>query len=167
MEKFYIINQEHEIYEKYREYKDMSHRVNEAFKEFSKEIGLEAPGYYQLTTCLSVTDLTQADHEKFKEYFKAHAPGDFKKTSVYSKMWVKKCADLGLKSPDRPRLWWYFDLNGKFRSRLIEVDNLLYASFESDAPFTAPKGFAEIPGSEFYKIIEDGNTKSNGNLKGE
>lgn len=159
MEKFYRINQEHKIYELYREYKDMSHRVNEAFKEFSKEIGLEAPSYYQFTTSLSVVDLTQADREKFKEHFKAHAPGDFKKTSVYSKMWVKKCADLGLESPDRPRLWWYFNPNGKSRNRLVEVDGLLYASFESDASFTAPKDFVEIPGSEFYRVIEEYNER--------
>lgn len=154
MEKFYRINQGHEIYDHYKKYKDMSHRVNEAFKEFAKEIGLEAPEYYPATTCLSVIP-TKADRDKFKDHFKAHTPGDFKKNSEYSKMWVKKCAELKLKSPVRPRIGWYFDICSKSRHRLIHVDDVLYASFESDATFTTPKGFVEILGSEFYRTIEE------------
>jgi hypothetical protein len=45
------------------------------------------------------------------------------------------------------------------RSRLFAIDNVVYASYESERDFNNPEGFQEIAGREFYRIIEDYNNK--------
>lgn len=159
MEKFYRVDKGSKVYELYEKYENMSYKVNEAFKEYSSEIGLEAKEYYQDTTRLIIVP-TINDREKFKGHFLSSDPGAFKKTSVYSKKWVKKCEELKLKKPERPNLWMFFDFHGKFYSRLIKIKERLYCSCESVCQFTPPEGFEEILGSEFYKAIEEEKMKN-------
>ena len=54
-----------DFYKKYFDFRDMSNKVNELFKQFAKDNGIETKEYYQRTDRLVIVP-TQADRIKFK-----------------------------------------------------------------------------------------------------
>lgn len=155
MEKYFIITPESPVHKEYLEYKEMSEKVNAAFKEFAKENGIETHEYYQYTQYLEICP-TESDTEKFGRYFKKDAPGLFKKNSPFAKAWVEKCQELELKTPHKPMLGFEFNTFRRSRSRLFMIDDTLYGSLQADGDFELPKtGYKEMKASEFFKIVED------------
>ena len=160
MEKYFIITPESSIYKKYIDYKEMSEKVNEAFKDFAQACGFETQEYYQSTQHLHICP-TESDIEKFGKYFKKNDPGLFKKNAPLAKEWVNKCELLKLKSPFKPQLGFEIGVYGKSRSRLFTIKDVMYGSLDSDNDFKTPAGLTEIKASEFFKIVEEYEEKNN------
>lgn len=156
MEKYYIVTPDSPIHKEYMDYKAMSEKVNTAFVEFAKEQGIETHEYYQSAQSLHICP-TDGDSDKFGKYFKKDTPGLFKKNSLPAKTWVKKCQELGLKSPHKPHLAFYLNVFGRARSRLFMINDILYASYETECDFKDPAGAGlnEIKASEFFKVVEE------------
>lgn len=154
MEKFYIVTPESPVHKDYQAYKEMSEKINAAFKEFAKENDIDTPEYYQRTDRLHICP-TGKDKERFERFFQKTIPGCFKKNSQLSKRWLQRCVDRELETPRRPNLGMYFRFFGKCSSRILMINNILYASFESDDKFQPAAGFVEIKASEFYGAIEE------------
>ena len=155
MERFFIVKNEGLI-KQLKEFESMREKVDNAFKEFSKEIGIETSKYYQYTDRLIIVP-TEKDFTTFSSFLKADRE-TFKKNSAISKMWVKICKEKGLKTPIKPT-WELQGLIGdyiyRFRSRLFSLGDKVYGSFEADVNFSLPnEHFIELKASEFYKIIE-------------
>lgn len=154
MEKYYIITPDSTVHKDYLDYREMSKKVNSAFREFAKEQGIETHEYYQSAQYLHICP-TDGDTDKFGKYFKKDAPGLFKKNSQLAKAWVNKCQALGLKSPHKPHLGFEIGVFGRTSGRLFMIGDILYASFRADYDFENPAGFKEIKASEFFKVIEE------------
>lgn len=155
MEKYYTVTPGSQVHNEYLEYIAMSDKVNEAFKAFAEEQGIETKEYLPSTENLYICNPTENDKEKFGKYFKKSEPGFFKKYSVPAKTWIAICRSLNLKSPRKPCLPFYFHAYGKTRCRLFMLNDVLYSNFESEYDFKNPEGFEEIKASEFFKVIED------------
>lgn len=154
MEKYYTVTPDSKIYNAYVDYRTMLDKVNAAFTEFAKEQGFETKQYYPKTDCLCIVP-TNADTDKFGKYFKKDMPGMFKKTSLPSKAWISKCSALGLKTPHKPNLVFYMNVSGRASCRMFMIDDVLYASYETNCDFESIDGLNEIKASEFYKVIEE------------
>ncbi|MDD3251946.1 MAG: hypothetical protein PHV18_05230 [Lachnospiraceae bacterium] len=154
MEKYYIVTPSSPVYKQYLDYVEMSEKVNNAFKEFAEEHGIETSEYYQMVDELRICP-TDTDKDKFKEFFKKHEDGWFKKNSKIAKEWIDKCKELELKTPYKPRIAFVISFSGKSSSRLFMINDVLYASFCTDCDFENPDEFDEMRGSEFFKIIEE------------
>lgn len=156
MERYFIVTDELLI-EQLKEYEIMRKKVDETFKAFKEEVGIETCQYYQHTDRLAIVPTAQ-DSVKFSQMLKVDGV-TFKKNSSLSKMWVKICKEKELKTPRKP-VWELESLiDGnvyRFRSRLFSFKDKVYGSFESDEDFTLPsEHFIELKASEFYKIVED------------
>lgn len=156
MEKYFMVTNE-PLIEQLKEYEIMRKKVDEAFKEFREEVGIETSMYYQSTDVLKLVP-TEKDLDNFSSMMKVDRE-TFKKNSALNKEWVKICKEKELKTPRKP-VWELHHLIGghiyRFRSRLFSFNNKVYGSFESDGDFTIPtEHFIELKASEFYKIVEE------------
>lgn len=159
MEKYFEVKQDSDFYKKYFDFLDMSKKVNEAFRQFAKDNGIETEEYYQNTERLSIVP-TEGDKIKFKGMFVANSDTDFKKTAPICKSWVSLCKEHGLKTPRKPNLLWdsYCNLGSySVGSRLFHVGEKLYGSIDNkcNANIELTDDFIEMKASEFYKIIEE------------
>ena len=105
MEKYFEVKQNSDFYKKYFDFRDISNKVNELFKQFAMDNGIETKEYYQNTERLVIVP-TQGDRIKFEGMFVANSDTDFKKTAPICKSWVSLCKENGLKSPRKPSLVW-------------------------------------------------------------
>lgn len=156
MERYFIVTDEFLI-EQLKEYEIMRKKVDETFKAFKEEVGIETCQYYQHTDVLKIVP-TETDLDKFSSMMKVDRE-TFKKNSALNKEWVKLCKEKDLKTPRKPT-WELHHLMGghiyRFRSRLFSYKDKVYGSFESDGDFTIPtEHFIELKASEFYKIVEE------------
>lgn len=159
MEKYFEVKQNSDFYKKYFNYVNMSDKVNELFKKFAKDNGIETKKYRQNTERLSIIP-TQADRIKFKGMFVQNSDTDFKKTAPICKSWVNLCKENGLTSPRKPNLLWdSFCKLGSCNtgSRLFHIGERVYGSIDNkcDADIKLTDDFIEMKASEFWKIIED------------
>lgn len=154
MEKFFIVKNE-VLAKQVKYFESMSKKVNDAFREFAKEHGIETRTYYQKTSQLRI-DPSENDIQKFKNQLKIDGE-TFKKNSAINKAWVELCKAKELETPSKP----VFELANlidshdyRFRCRLFSLNGEVYGSFETNADFTLPEEhFMELKASEFYKII--------------
>lgn len=135
----------------------MKKKVDDAFREFAKEHGIETSRYYQFTSQLRIVP-TMKDIHKFREQLKIDNE-TFKKNSAISKEWVELCKANGLETPRKPT-WELRDLITtcilSFRSSLFSLNDEVYGTFEADVNFNLPdEHFVELKASEFHKIIEE------------
>lgn len=159
MEKFYIVTEESYIHREYFQWRQNAKDVNVIVKEIMEQNGMETHKY-----CIGTNEdyfmifPTENDLEKFKKQMKkdsgVNVASSFKKTSSVFKEVFKRLAEINLKVLHEPMVQWEFPCCGKSRSRLFDIDGVLYASYEHIGEFSNPKGFKEISGSEFYKILE-------------
>jgi hypothetical protein len=162
MEKFYIVTDKSDVKQDYLDYKQNLKDVNEVVKVVMDANGIEAKEY-----CIDNYDFaivgTQADLNKYLSQFRKDAfvghPCFFKKTSTVYKQVFEALKLKNLKVLHKPMIQFQFHGYGQSRSRLLDIDDIVYASFESEYDFKTPKGFQEIKASEFFKIIEDYNAK--------
>ena len=163
MEKYFEVKQNCDFYKQYFNYRDMSDKVNELFKQFAKDNGIETKEYYQNTERLAIVP-TQGDRVKFKGMFVANSDTDFKKTAPICKSWVSLCKEHGLKSPRKPSLAWDTSCNlGSYSisSRLFHIGEKVYGSINNkcNADIELTDDFIETKASEFWKIVEDAENK--------
>lgn len=160
MERFFIVKNE-TLIKLLKEYESMKKKVDDAFREFAKEYGIEASKYYQYTNQLKIVP-SENDIQKFRGQLKVDNE-TFKKNSALSKAWLKLCKENGLKTPRKPTWELCGLINGniyRFRSRLFSLNDKVYGSFECDFNFYLPEEhFIELKASEFYRIIEEENSK--------
>ena len=159
MKRYFIVKNE-ELIKLEKEFESMGNKINEAFKEFVKEHGIETKEYYQCTDRLMISP-TENDVHKFKNQLKVDGQ-TFKKNSIINKAWVETCKAKELKTP-RKAGWELADLIGKhiyrFRSSLFCLNDKVYGTFETDRDFQLPEEhFTELKASEFYKIVEEHNS---------
>lgn len=158
MEKFYIVSPEAKIHAYYQEYDVFVKKACEVFKDFANEHGIETSVFHPSVERLMIVP-TDNDRQKFgKSFLKT---GDrlctFSLRSPITKAWVSACREAGL---DRTLVRPIYVLGtefgvGKFSARLFQEANVLYCTMQADTPFTAPDGFQEISGSEFYRRMEE------------
>ena len=156
MERYFIVKNE-TLVKQLKDYESMRQKVDEAFKEFVKEHGIETTEYYQFTDQLRICP-TENDIQKFRNQLKVDNE-TFKKNSVLSKAWVECCKANELRTPRKP-VWELRDLirGGfyRFRSSLFSLNDEVYGTFEADADFNfSEEDFVELKASEFYKIVEE------------
>ena len=163
MEKYFEVKQNSDFYKKYFDFVDMSNKVNELFKQFAEDNGIETKKYYQNTERLVIVP-TQEDRIKFKGMFVQNSDTDFKKTAPICKSWVNLCKENGLKSPRKPSLLW--DSSCKLgscstSSRLFHIGEKVYGSIDNkcNADIELTDDFVEMKASEFWKIVEDAENK--------
>lgn len=167
MEKFFRVKENSNFYNLYFDYIFMSDKVNEIFKQFAMNNGIESTRYYQNTSRLCVV-LTENDKKKFGDMLVANSTTNFKKTSSLCKKWVELCKKHGLESPRKPSVMWDSDskLNSCHQSqRLFHIGEKLYGSVDnnSDSEIVLSDCFVEMKASEFYKIIEDYESEAKDN----
>ncbi len=156
MIRYFIVKNE-ELIELVKEFDGMRKKINDAFKEFAKDNGIEANKYVQSVDKLMIIP-TDKDYTTFKDMLRTDRM-TFKKNSDMSKKWVELCKKKGLRTPVKP-VW---ELHGliawniwKFRSNLFQLDDKVYGTFETDEDFSLPdEHFIELKASEFFKIIEE------------
>ena len=163
MEKYFEVKKDSNFYKQYFDYRDMAHKVNELFKQFAKDNGIETNEYYQNTNRLAIVP-TQRDRIKFKGMFVANSDTDFKKTTPICKSWVKLCKEHNLKTPRKPCLQWDTNCNlnsYSTGSRLFHIGEKVYGSIDNkcDANIELTDEFVEMKASEFWNIIEDAENK--------
>ena len=163
MEKYFEVKKDSDFYKKYFDFIDMSSKVNELFKQFAKDNGIETSEYYQNTERLVIVP-TQGDRIKFKGMFVQNSYTDFKKTAPICKSWVNLCKENGLKTPRKPSLTWDTLCNlGSYStsSRLFNIGEKVYGSIDNkcNADIKLTDEFVEMKASEFWKIVEDAENK--------
>jgi hypothetical protein len=160
MEKFYIVEKDSTLAKDYLEYLAFSKKFTSLFENFAKENNIEADEFYLSTKRLWINPKGQ-DYKNFENSFLKSELGKFKINSPLNQKWVELCKANNLsKVIYRPYLPLYFNvLEGKCSSRLFKINDTIYCSFSMDKDFKAPSGLKEIKGSEFYKAIEDDETK--------
>ena len=157
MEKFYIVTPETELYDEYIRYKENIPVVNEIVKTILTKYGIETHLYAAANEYLCIQP-TENDKVNFVNQLKTQIDLDlypFKKNSVIGKEWINTLKENNIKVLHKPLIQFYFKACGKARFRLFHIDDVIYASYETNGEFDNPNGFHEIKASEFYKATED------------
>jgi len=155
MEKFYIVPAESALGKAFQNYKKDSDLLYNTYLDFAKEKGIISDGVYLTAKRLWINP-TSEDKEKFGSEFMMYEPGKFKKTSRLCKEWINLCREKGIKGLSKPNPIFYFHKSDFFscRSRLFELDGVIYCTLSSSSEFNAPDELNEIKASEFYTIME-------------
>ena len=159
MEKYFEVKQNSDFYKKYFDFVNMSDKVNELFKKFAKDNGIETKKYCQNTERLVIAP-TQEDKIRFKGMFVQNSNTDFKKTAPICKSWVNLCKENNLTTPRKPNLLWDSSCKlGSYSisSKLFHIGEKVYGSIDNkcDADIELTDEFIEMKTSEFWKTIED------------
>ena len=153
MNKYFVVNEDSELYADYFAWKDDKSKISDAFKKVCDKFGIETTQFYLNQNRLHIHP-TENDDLKFEKMMKKTGWGEFKVNSEPSKMWVALVKDI--KHFRKPQLLFYFhSLGYSWRERLFDIDGKLYGSIESNMDIQMPDFVTEIKASEFYKIIED------------
>ena len=149
----------------YMKHKENSRLVNELYKKFKEENGIEAKDYCPRNTWLGIVP-TENDKEKFKTSLckKEYSNGliSFKKNSKINKSWVNKLIENNIEITNSSDIIFLsFYILGRYSSRLFDVDKEIYLSLDGDEYYIKNlkllDGMIEMKASEFFKIIEDCN----------
>lgn len=163
-EKYFIVTEGSPLYKAFKEYQENLELVNEHVKKFMKKHGIKTSEYSASNETFYIVPVRE-DKEKFenslgKELGNGLRP--FKKNSKIGKDWVNSLKSKNLKVIRKPMVALYFETcAGRHWSRLFELNGVVYCTFalENGNP-NVPKGMIEIKASEFFKIIEEAETKS-------
>lgn len=176
MEKFFKVAEGAKPYADYDLWMNENKKVNKVVCEFLDKHGIEARQYFYSKDGISGEAAKQGDEKQFwfgivpagedLERFKRHLnkPRDgnryyFKKGSTLYKEFAQMAIENQLRSIRKPSaggIDGYYDCNWcSSKTRLFLHDGVLYGSIECEN-LGAPKvnGIIEIPGSEFYKVLE-------------
>lgn len=159
MEKFYIVTEQSRLHKDYFEYKNNAKRIKELVNEFTDKHTIETHLYYPSNSGIAIVP-TKNDKELFDKMLnKSVGEGlrFFKKNSKISKDWINLLDINNIKVINKPMVGFYIrGLLGKHRTRLFDVEGILYCSVDTDVQeINCPEGFTEIKASEFYKVIEE------------
>lgn len=165
MEKYFIVTNS-KLGEDYFKHEENYKKVKEAFKEFTVEQGIKADLYYVDNQRVYIVPV-DTDIEKFKNVLRVPLDNglrQFKENSKIAKAWKEKLKSKELKVFGRIDVGDYFGLPfGGFRRRLFDINGVVYCSIEpregATGKFEIPKDIIEIKASEFFKVIEDYESK--------
>lgn len=152
MEKYFEIKPDSSLYADYFAYMKDNEKVWKAVNEVREKFGIESDGFYHVKDAFWISP-TENDVEKFRSMTKKNRPGEFKKNSDPSKMWVGLVKDI--KHFEKPKLFYYFQLYLRWKERLFSVGEKLYCSIDSEFEFPIPEFAIEMKASEFYRIVEE------------
>ena len=162
MEKYYTVTEECSLHKDWFDYKENADQVNEVYKGFKDQVGVESKEYYVTDREVYIVP-TEKDNEMFGSVLCTPINGlrKFRTTSKVGKVWVKALKDAGLEVKRRPMPIIYFRSfgGGSYKTRLFEQDGKLFCSIDP-ADGKEPEGFVEIKASEFFKIIEESENAS-------
>ena len=158
LEKFYIVTSKSPIRQRYLDYLANNGRVVLLYNVFAEIHGIQAAQFLPTDSVLGIVP-KGTDAEKFRSQLCKDSDGEtglrlFRKNSVLNKAWVAWLRENETRVLFKPRLGWELGILGRGATRLFSRENTVYASLEFDHDFQDPPGFQEIPGSEFYKIME-------------
>lgn len=157
MEKFYIVTEESNLNKEYWKYKNNVKEVNEYVKKFMEQEGIKANEYYASTEKLYIVP-TEDDLRTFNRKLNKELEGglrQFKLNSSIAKRWVEFVNDNNIKILYKPFVRTYFNAYGRSKSRLFNIGDTVYCTYETEFNFNNPKGFKEIKASEFYSAVEN------------
>ena len=163
MEKYYTVTEECGLHKDWFDYKENVAQVNEVYKKFMDQVGVESKGYYVTNKEVYIVP-TEKDNEMFGSVLCApinEGLRKFRVTSKVGKAWVQTLKDAGLEVKRRPMPILYFRTfgGGSYKTRLFDQDGKLYCSIDP-ADGNAPEGVVEIKASEFYRMIEESEKAS-------
>ena len=157
MEKFYIVTEESSLNKQYWEYKNNVKEVNEYVKKFMDQEDIKANEYYVNAELIYIVP-SDEDLKNFnKKLNKTELEGglrQFRLNSDIAKRWINFVKENDIKFKHKPFVGTYFNTYGRSKSRLFNIGNTVYCSYETEFNFNNPNGFKEIKASEFYKVIE-------------
>ena len=93
MEKYFEVKKDSVFYKKYFDFRDMSNKVNELFKKFAEDNGIETKEYYLNTDRLAIVP-TPGDMVKFIGMFMANSEA----SSSVAKRLVASASPIGYQS---------------------------------------------------------------------
>jgi hypothetical protein len=163
MEKYFIVTDQSLLNKDYFEWKENFEIIRVIVNEFFINNGIEADlyGFLDENICIEPTekDLNKFNNVLGKEVKDQLRP--FKGSSKIHKLWVKSLSENNIERKRKPYVPMYFShCAGKMSSRLFSINNIIYCSFKNGIDFDTPDGMIEIKASEFFKIIEDDEEKS-------
>lgn len=157
MDKYFEIKPDCALYKEYFAHEKAKEKIKAAFEQVREKFGIETTTFSLHKNYLWIK-ATEKDMEKFSSMMKKNNFGVFKKNSAPSKMWVELVKDIA--HFERPELMFYFPLIGhRWKERLFHIGDKLYCSIESDGDVSVPEFAVEMKASEFYKVIEDAESK--------
>jgi len=165
VERFFKVTAESPLYHDYMAYIRNAHEVNELVKAFMDKHGIETSLYIPYNEKLYIQP-TKADTEKFDAMLCKPETGNvraFKKNSLVGKDWITSLKERNLKILHKPFVPLYFPHRGggHYQTRLFQIDGVVYCSIAGGfRQLDTPKGMVKIKASEFFRIIEEHEEKS-------
>lgn len=162
-EKFFIVTDRSGLREEYFQWKNNRVQMIEIAKNFMDENNIETSKYANDSKTFyivpSSNDIIKFGDSLCKEELHSGLR-KFKKTSSVGKAWIALLKEKQITPRYKPFVGIYFkNTFGKHSSRLFDIDNVIYCSFSGEFEIDTPEGFEEIKASEFYKVIEDYESK--------
>lgn len=156
MEKFYIVPVGTKLHEDFLKWKKFDKTIIEIAKKFMERNGIESDRFVPGREYFGIVP-TKSDLEKFESQFKK-SNGEvrfFKKNSLVNKDWLKETEQVEFYH--KPFVSLHFkNTLGQLKSRLFEIDGVVYCSLECEVGDFAPReDFKEIKASEFWRAIEE------------
>lgn len=154
MEKFYVVPAGTKLHNEYMMYKQNMARAKNGAIRLLDKYGVEAEQFCALNTEFGIV-ATDSDLEKFSEDLKKPHDGVywFKARSSFLKEWREYTKDIG--SLHKPFVGLHFKTGvGKCRSRLFDINGVVYCSFETDGLVEPLESYTELKQSEFWRIVE-------------
>ena len=158
MEKFYVVTSKSPIRQRYLDFLANNERVVQLYNAFAEIHGIQAEKFLPTDSVLGIVP-KGTDAEKFRSQLCKDSDGEtglrlFKKNSVLNRAWVAWLKENETQVLFKPRLGCELGIFGRGSTRLFSHEDTVYASLDFDRDFQDPPGFQEIPGSEFYKVME-------------
>lgn len=163
MERYFRVNPMSGMYREWFKYKDSRNALRELYKKFSDANGIEAESFYATNKALHIVPKGN-DNEKFGSILCQSEDGmrKFKASSKIAKGWIQALQSENLEVVPKPMPILYVrSLNGgRYRTRLFDIDDMVYCSIDGFEISEIPEGWEEMKASEFFKIIEDSKSES-------
>lgn len=154
MEKFYIVPVGTKLHSEYMTYKQNTAQAKNSAIRLLDKYGVEAEQFCALNTEFGIV-ATDNDLEKFSKDLRKPRDGVhwFKARSAFLKEWRACAKDIG--PLHKPFVGLHFKTGvGKFRSRLFDINGVVYCSFETDGLVEPMESYTELKQSEFWRIVE-------------
>lgn len=163
MEKFYIVTEDSELHKEYWQYRNWAEIAHKKAKEFLQSHNIETKEYGLLGQDIYIKP-TKKDSSVLKNVLCLPDRGEdgfcrFRNNSRIARAWNEILNQNGIKGISKPSAAMYFYSSGRIRTRLFDIDGVLYCSYENAGEVRNPKGMIEIPASQFFKVIEDEKAK--------
>lgn len=162
MERFYKILPECFLYKEIRDYNANRIVVNDTYSEFATEQGIDSRKYTVTSTSIAIVP-SEKDLKNFGEQMKKerldYGLRMFRKNSIITKLWERKCEKISLKVLRKPSPAFELGLCGRGTQSLITHDGNIYFRVSLDCDFEDPSGCERINGSEYFTVAEDCEAK--------